>query len=113
MTKHEELNLNFYKKYDAFGEIAYILDTSNATNVNKGLHFIDILPYLVITDLIETITLIQNSLPYDQYFLESTEEFSVFNVQFVNPNFWVGGHQTIHMNDLKLLLQEWKDFINS
>ncbi|HEY6141876.1 MAG TPA: hypothetical protein VIV55_00425 [Flavobacterium sp.] len=112
MKKHEELKLSFYKKIDAFGEKVYILDTSNATNINKGLHFIDILNRTVIIDLIETITLIQNNQIYDPYFLENAEEFSVFNVIFSTPNFWIGGYQTIHMDDFKLLLQEWLVFRN-
>jgi len=112
MKKNEELNLKFYKKY-SFGEKRSLIDSNNATDINKGLHFIDILNDIVITDLIDNITLIQNNMDYDKSFLENAEEFTVFNMTFIKPFFSIGGYQTIHMNDLKILLEEWLEFKNS
>jgi hypothetical protein len=57
--------------------------------------------------------MIQTNKPYDSSFLNSAEEFSIFDVEFLNPYFSIDGHQVIHMNDLKLLLQEWLAFRNS
>lgn len=113
MKKHEELNLKFHKRIDDFDEKVSIIDASNVTNINKGLHFIDILHNIVITDLINDITLIQNNMNYDKDFLQNAEEFAVFNVTFAKPNFSIGGYQTIHMNDLKILLKEWLEFKKS
>lgn len=113
MDKHEELNLKFHKKAGPFNEIGYILDSSSAVGEYKRLDFIDVLSRVVVMDLIDTITLIQNNQPYDPYFLSNAEEFSVFDVIFSNPYFFIDGYQTIHMNDLKLVLQEWLVFRNS
>ncbi|MBP4136947.1 hypothetical protein [Flavobacterium geliluteum] len=113
MNKQDELNLKFYKKMGPFNELGYILDSSNAIGNYKRLNIIQFLPKIVITYLIDTINSIQNNQPYDPSFLNSAEEFSVFEVKFSNPYFSIDGHETIHMNDLKLVLQEWLSFRNS
>lgn len=113
MKKHEELNLKFYKKNGPFNVIMDIVDSSNAPTNHKRLDFIGLLPKIIIADLIETITLIQNNESYDPSFLDSAEHFSVFDVTFSNPYFSIENSLTIHMNDLKLLLIEWLEFRNS
>ncbi|MCD0476048.1 hypothetical protein LPB87_16745 [Flavobacterium sp. EDS] len=112
MKKQDELNLKFYKKIGPFNEIGYILDSSNALGEYKKLNFIQVLPKIVIIDLINTINLIQNNQPYDLDFLNSAVEFSVFDVVFSSPYFSIDGYQTIHLNDFKILLQEWLSFRN-
>ncbi|OIV42232.1 hypothetical protein [Flavobacterium johnsoniae] len=113
MKKQEELNLKFYKKMGAFNELAYILDSSNASGNYTRLNIIQFLPKAVINHLIETLQLIQNNQLYDPSFLDSAEELSVFDVNFITPYFWIDGHKTIHMDDLKLLLIEWLEFRSS
>ncbi|WP_343613845.1 hypothetical protein [Flavobacterium sp.] len=110
MKEQEELNLQFYKKMGPFNELGYILDSSNASGNYKRLNILQFLAKEVIVYLIDTINLIQNNQPYDPSFLNSAEEFSVFDVKFVFPYFWIDGHETIHMNNLKLLLMEWLEF---
>jgi hypothetical protein len=113
MKKQDELNLKFYKKMGAFNEFGYHLDASNANGEYKRLCLIPFFPKIVITYLIETIYLIQNNQPYDPSFLNSAEEFYVFDVKFSNPYFSFDGHQTIHMDDLKIVLEEWIAFTDS
>lgn len=113
MTKHEELNIYFYKKTIPDWGIGNIIDTSQALGVNKHLAFINFLSVATIDGLIDTITAIQSGGVYDQEFLDNDEYFYGSGISFGIPYFYAGVDQMIHMNDLKLLLQEWKDFINS
>lgn len=110
MKKSEEYNLKFYKKIGPYNELAYIIDSSNVSGNYRRLNIIQFLPKEVITYLIETINLIENNQFYDPSFLNSAEEFSIFDVKFMAPYFWIDGHETIHMNDLKAVLTEWLDF---
>lgn len=113
MSKRAEYNIMFYKKTDPFGQLVYIFDANAAVGEKKRLSFIGSMDAVEIEALIDVLTSIQNGQSYDPTFLEDSEIYPLYDVEFSNPNFSVGGVQTIHRNDLKQLLQEWQDFIKS
>ena len=111
MSKREELNIQFYRK-DVQGNSVSIFDTTNAIPINQRLSFFNSLQSSDIDDLIMVITQIQRGEFYDPDFLTWSEIYSVFDLEFVNPDFSIMGMVTIHMDDLKLLLEEWRQFRN-
>lgn len=112
MSKSEEYNIKFYKITIDGGRIRYIFDTKEAIGNYKSLFFISSLASVEVEALIWEINSIQQNVPYDPDFMEQSEIYGIFEVTFSNPDFYVSGENTINMNDLKLLLEEWLDFIN-
>lgn len=112
MSKREEYNIKFYKII-VDGRPKNIFDTNEAIGINKNLSFIFFLHRKEIEALIWEINSIQQNQAYDPDFLTNSEVYGSFEVTFSNPDFYVSGENTINMKDLKLLLEEWLDFINN
>ncbi len=112
MTKREEYNLRFHKSTDANGRLVYKLDSSNAVGEYRRLDIIPFLTKYAIESLIENLNKLTNNLPPDPDFLTEHDDIEAMMLTFSNPYFFVGGIQTIHMNDLNDLLVEWLEFIS-
>ena len=113
MSKKAEYNIGFYKKQIPNMGIANIFDVNNSPGEYKRLGFIAILGRLDVSYIIEVIEKIQQGQVYDPDFLTSSDVYQAFNVQYANNFLFVDGYSIIHINDLKILLEEWIDFCNS
>ncbi len=113
MTKQEEYHLRFKKSTTARGSIVYHLDSSDAIGEYKRLGSFSFLPKYAVENLLDNLNKITNNLPFLPDFLEEDYENQVMMITFSTPYFSIGGVQTIHMNDLKPLLQEWLIFIST
>jgi len=112
MTNNQEYKIAFYTIQGPYGP-NHVFDTVNALPQHQLLSFINILQKHEVICLFEDLNKIIRGEHYDPDFLTSSEVYEVYNVQFKNPYFLVDGYESITIQELKPLLEEWLDFLKS
>ncbi len=111
MTKREEFKLEFGKTKDPKdGRIYFTCQSVEDYNPYGCFFFLNLLDVFEADHFINEITLIQNNLPYDPDFI-FTDATEIIVIEFNKPYFLLDNYATVHMDDFKALIQEWKDFI--
>lgn len=111
MTKREFFGLNFYKVRDAFGDINYFCEREIVGNYS-GLQILNFLNDGEVDYFIEEIVRALNNGIYPEIFLY-TDGIGTDEVKIIPPNMIINDTCTVSLVDMKALLLEWKDFINS
>jgi hypothetical protein len=111
MSIKEQYHLEFYKMTVPNAEPHYYIGNENAPH--KSLALIYSFPYDALIYLVDTIGKIQAGQPYDLDFYLTFEEFIMADLGFTSPYIYFNDVQTIHMDDFKLLILEWLDFLKT
>ncbi len=111
MSKRLEYNIEFRSHTFEDGRKEPYFDTQNSEPQYRSLYFINSLQKCEVEGLTEDMDRIISGQFYDPDFLTSSEIYVVFNVQFIDPDFWVEGFEVINIFDLRVLLHEWLVFL--
>ncbi|MDT3404333.1 hypothetical protein [Mucilaginibacter terrae] len=110
MSKREEFKLEFYKERDRIdGDIYYVCISEVENNPYGSLNFLSFLDSVEIEYFINEISIIQKGLIFDPDFIYTGGTEGIM-IEFNNPYFLIDNYLNIHMDDLKSILQEYKDF---
>ncbi|WP_116790473.1 hypothetical protein [Flavobacterium psychrotrophum] len=109
MTKREQYNLIFYWNTIP-GHGTWPTMSTNGNNEYANLCILQLLYYSEAEYFIDSIDLALSGQLYDPDFL-NTDGTEGQDIKFEEPNFIFDHYLTIHMSDMKELLQEWVDFI--
>ena len=108
LTKREEYNLEFYNVLNPNNNSINHICKSNSDDSLIQLQFMDQLKKVEIEYLIDEITNAQNGEYYEDIPL-----LDLVSIEFNYPDAVIENDLVISMDDLKDLLLEWLDFMNS
>lgn len=112
MSKSEEYNLMFYKKIIDGVKYNICVQKVPDGDENSVLTFLDCLSFFECESFIRDLEIcINNNENIDEGFFSGSIEH--IKITYDYPNINIDGILIISMQDMKALLLEWKDFINS
>lgn len=111
MTKREFFRLNFYKVRDTFGDIIFFCEREVIGNYSE-LQILSHLSKNEIDGFLHDIDYDLISGVFPEIFIYS-DGIGADEVKIIPPNMIINDICTISLVDMKALLLEWKDFINS